>query len=400
MSQEEPTYPFTVRHRDAWHRFREFADRVITPRARAVDAGQELPQDLITSLAREGWLASLLPAEWGGANADPVTYGLLCEEAGRACGNVRNFVAVQDMVSYAIWKWGRPEQRERWLPGIATGGTIGAFALTEPEVGSDARGITSLAYDDGPSGLVLRGLKKWISFGQLADVFLVFARYRDGLSAFLIERSAPGVRVEPVRNLLGLRGSMLAEVGFDECRIGWDSRLGQPDSGLHFVAAAALDVGRYSTAWGSTGLAQACLETSMRYAGERTQYGKPIGEHQLVQRMLADMLAGVRASRLLCVAAAAARACRDADAVNHTLLAKYFAAATAASVAADAVQLHGAQGTGSASVVERLYRDAKVMEIIEGTSQLLQTLLGRWSGGVAHPAADADRLVTAWKDQP
>jgi glutaryl-CoA dehydrogenase (non-decarboxylating) len=369
----------TPRQHQAWRGFREFADTAVAPQAQHTDAEQAMPREVVKDLARAGWLSSLLPEEWGGAATDMVTYGLMSEELGRTCSTVRNFVAVADMVSYAIWKWGTSAQRDGWLTGIASGDVVAAFALTEETAGSDIKSVTTEAYPDG-SGILLRGGKKWISFGQIADLLLVFAQYEGQHTALLVERDTPGVRIKPITGLLGLRGSMLAEITFENCRLPADSLVGHPGSGLAFVASTALKIGRYSTAWGCVGLAQACLEASSQYAKERRQYDRAIIDHQLVQRMLADMVAGTYAARLLCGAAGAAEDSGDPDAVNQILLAKYFASTTANRVAADAVQIHGAYGIGSDFSVGRLFRDAKVMEIIEGTTQLHQSMLGQWTG--------------------
>ncbi|MFH8349516.1 acyl-CoA dehydrogenase family protein [Streptomyces sp. NPDC018045] len=380
----------TPAQRSAWSTFREFADRVVAPRAQAVDADQAMPRDLVKDLAREGRLSALLPAEAGGSDLDTVSYGLLAEELGRTCSNVRNFVACADMVSHALWRWGTAEQRDTWLKPLAEGDAVASFALTEPDVGSDAKSVRTVARPDG-SGFVLSGHKKWISFADLADVFLVFAQYEGRHTAFLVERDTPGLRTEPLRGLLGLRGSSLAEIVLDDCRLPAGAMVGRPGAGLAFVASTALDIGRYSTAWGCVGLAQACLETASRYARDRAQYGSPLIDHQLVQRMLADMVAGSRAARLLCHEAGTGKEQGDPDAVNQTLLAKYFASVTANRVASDAVQILGAHGVGPDAPAGRLYRDAKVMEIIEGTTQLHQSMLGRWSSSIRHPAATAPR---------
>ncbi|MEU6237476.1 acyl-CoA dehydrogenase family protein [Kitasatospora sp. NPDC047058] len=378
----------TQEQRQRWRAYREFADTALAPRARPADEEQVVPAGLVEDLAKEGWISSLLPEQWGGSALDRLSYGLMAEEMGRTCQNVRNFVACADMVSHSIWRWGTPEQREAWLGRIASGEAVAAFALTEPEVGSDAKSVRTVATADG-TGYVLSGGKKWISFAAIADLYLVFAQYEGRHTAFLVERDTLGLSVEPLSGLLGLRGSALAEVTFDDCRLPAGSMVGQPGSGLAFVASTALDIGRYSTAWGCVGLAQACLDTASRYAAQRVQSGGPIIDHQLVQRMLADMVSGSRAARLLCWEAGAATEAGSLDAVNQTLVAKYFASTTANRIAADAVQVLGAYGVGPDAPVARLFRDAKVMEIIEGTSQLHQSMLGRWSAHIEHPAASA-----------
>jgi alkylation response protein AidB-like acyl-CoA dehydrogenase len=355
--------------------FRTFADEVIAPAAHEIDRNQVTPAELIAEIGRNGHLGAMLDPQLGGRGLDRITYGLLSEELGRTCQNVRNLVAVVDMVAQSIATWGTDEQRERWLARIASGRSVAAFALTEPGVGSDAKSVTTTARDDGAS-IVLDGHKKWISYAEIADVYLVFAQYQGQHTAFLVERDTPGLEVVPIRGMMGLRGSMLAELLFEECRISKDAILARPGAGLAFVASSALDIGRYSTAWGCVGLIQACLDGSSAYAGRRVQYDVTIKNHQLVQGMLADMVADVSAARLLCLSAGAAHSEKNPNAISQTLTAKFFASRAACRATADAVQIHGAQGISDQAPVERYYRDAKVMEIIEGTTQLHQSMLG------------------------
>jgi alkylation response protein AidB-like acyl-CoA dehydrogenase len=361
-------------------RFHAFAADEIRPRAGEADARQAMSRDVVKALAGEGLLSATIPGPGGAPALDPVEYGLLTEEIGWACQNARNFVAVSDMVAHSVWRWGTDAQRARWLAPIAAGEVIAAFALTEPGVGSDAKAVETTAEPDG-DGIVLRGRKKWISFGAIADVFLVFAQYEGRHTAFLVERDTPGLNVLPLTGLLGLRGSLLAELTFTDCRIPAADLVGRPGTGLTFVASSALDVGRYSTAWGSVGLARACAEESAAHATRRSQGGAPIRDHQLVRAMLTDMHVDAAAARLLCHRAGLARAARDPEAINQTLVAKYFASRAAMRAATDAVQIHGAAGIGGEAPVQRHLRDAKVMEIIEGTSQLLQTVLGAAATG-------------------
>lgn len=374
--------------RAAWSRFKEFAAKEIQPHAAAFDADQAITPDVVRALADEGCLAAPVSARYGGHGMDWVTYGLLSEELGHACQNIRNFVAVDDMVALALDLFGTAAQRERWIGRIRRGETIAAFALTEPGIGSDAASIETAAEAvagsaDGAGGYVLRGTKKWISFGQFADLFLVFAQLDGRHTAFLVERDTPGLTVDPLDDLLGLRGSMLGRLTFDDCRLPADALLGRPGMGLTFIASTSLDLGRYSTAWGSVGLARACLQASVEYADGREQYGAPISDHQLVRRMLADMVTDITATRLLCHQAGVAKDRSDADAVNVTLMAKYRASLLANRAAADAVQIQGAHGIGTPGAVERYFRDAKVMEIIEGTTQIQQNLLGQYARQVA-----------------
>jgi alkylation response protein AidB-like acyl-CoA dehydrogenase len=389
--------PLTAHQRAAWSRFREVADEVIAPRAAAIDVGGTLPPEVIKTIAGAGWICSLLPVANRGA-ADMLTYGVMSEEIGRTCSSVRNFVAVQDMVAQAIWSGGDADQQRHWIPAVAGGERIAAFALTEPGVGSDAKSVQTTAAPEGDH-VILNGHKKWISFGATADVLLVFADFDGRHTGFLVEADRPGVHVEPTPQLLGLRGSALAEIRLDRCRIPMSNMVGRPGTGLAFIASSALDIGRYSTACGCVGLAQACLEKTRSHADERIQFGTAIIDHQLVQRMFADMICDIRAARLLCWDAGNARDDGDPEAVERILAAKYFASTMVNRVAADAVQVHGAEGMAVSSVVGRFFRDAKAMEIIEGTTQVLQSLIGRWAS-IRHPLDLAEASGTAQEMPP
>jgi alkylation response protein AidB-like acyl-CoA dehydrogenase len=358
--------------------FRAFADEHLAPLADGFDAEQTLSPEVVALLAERGYLGATVPEALGGAGMPMVEYGLLSEQLGRACQTVRNFVACQDMVALLRGAPPGQGQRDRWLGRIVSGEVTAAFALTEPDVGSDAKAVATTATRDGEE-IVLRGDKKWISFAQTADLFLVFASLEGQHTAFLVERNTPGLSVEPVRGLMGLRGSLLGRITLDDCRIPSARLLGRAGTGLAFVASNALDLGRYSTAWGAVGLAQACLEESARYAGRRVQYGTEIANHQLVQQMLADMATDTMAARLLCHHAGVSVEQGDPDAVHHTLMAKYRSSTVAVRAADHAVQIHGAQGIGAEAPVQRYYRDAKVLEIIEGTSQIQQTLLSGYA---------------------
>ncbi|MDN0197609.1 acyl-CoA dehydrogenase family protein [Streptomyces sp. S.PNR 29] len=365
--------------------FRSYVERALMPHAHRFDTEQAISREVVSSLAGQGYIGASVPEALGGRGLAPVDYGLLSEELGRACQSIRNFVAVQDMVVHSIEKWGTAPQKERWLPSIIAGETVAAFALTEPHVGSDAAAVETIAIE-ADKEYVLNGTKKWISFAQLADLFLVFAQLDGRHTAFLLERDTEGLRVEPIDGLLGLRGSMLGRLRLEDCRVPAENLVGGPGLGLAFVASSALDLGRYSTAWGSVGLSQACLDACVEYCGRRTQYGTEIKNHQLVQRMLADMITDITAARLLCHHAGVSKDKADMNAANHTLMAKYRASTVAVRVASDAVQIHGAQGIGAESSVQRHYRDAKVMEIIEGTTQIQQTLIGQFAVSAARSA--------------
>lgn len=356
--------------------YRRFADTEIAPFAAAWDRAGRLPRTVIDAMARAGHLGALIPAAYGGTELTMAEFGLLNEAIGTACSSVRSVLTVHSMVCRAVTRWGSAEQRRRWLPALARGEWVGALGLSEPGAGSDIAGITTTARPDGDH-YVLDGTKKWITYGQAADVFLVFARHEERYSAFLVERDTPGLTVEPIDDMLGTRASMIAELRFDGCRVPRQALLGRPGFGLSPVAATALDMGRYSVAWGSVGVAQACLELSMAHVRRRRTFGVPIVDHQLVQRMLTDMATTVSAARLLCLQAGELLEAGSPQAVAAVWMAKYFASTGAFRSATDTVQLHGASGCDVAGAAQRLFRDAKIAEIIEGGTQLQQTMIAR-----------------------
>ncbi len=267
--------------------------------------------------------------------------------------------------------WGSEEQKKRWLPRLATGEVIGAFGLTEPGAGSDAAGVeTSATRSEG--SYTLNGTKVWTSFGQIADVVLVFARLEGKMTAFLVETRSPGFSTTPTTGLLGTRAAMLATLRMESCAIPKENCIGGPGFGLSAVGSAALDIGRYSVACGSVGIAQACLDASIKYAASREQYGNLLMDHQLIRKMITEMAVNVSAARSLCYRAGYLKDTGDPRTLLETLMAKYFASRVAVQSSSDAVQIHGANGCGGDYPVQRYYRDSKIMEIIEGSSQILE----------------------------
>lgn len=359
--------------------FRAFVDRDIQPYAAQFDRDASIPATVVAQIADAGYLGYTLPVQYGGGGGSMTAWGLLNEEVGRGCSSVRSLLTVHGMVGHTIERWAGQLVRDRWLPNLATGKTIAAFALSEPNAGSDAHAIeTSAQAVEG--GYVLDGVKKWISFGQIAGLFMVFARCDGRPAAFLVERNTPGIAMTPVSGLLGLRGSMLADMRLDGCRVPSDALVGSLGFGLSHVAGTALDLGRYSVACGCVGIAQGCLEASARYSSERKQSGAFLKDHQLVRRMLTDMIVNVRAARLLCLEAGRLKEASDPRAVVQTMIAKYFSSRAAAGAARDAVQIHGANGCTDAYPVARYFRDAKIMEIIEGSDEIQQlTIAGSGS---------------------
>ena len=366
----------TSAQQDAQAACRAFADEVVMPYADDYDRQERIPADVIAQLAQRNYLGAVLPQEFGGLGSDMITFGLLNAELGRACSSIRSLLTVHSMVSHAILRWGNQQHKQEWLPRLASGQSLAAFALTEPNVGSDATQIETTAERRGDT-YILTGRKKWITFGQIADLFLVFAQCNAKPSAFLVERTRPGLTTTPIGGMLGTRASMLAEVHLDACEVPKANLLGGLGFGVSAVALSALDLGRYSVAWGCVGIGQACLEASLAYASERKQFGALLKQHQLIQELIANMVTQVKAARLLSYHAGLLKDRSDPGATAETLVAKYFASTMAARVASDAVQIHGGNGCGSEYPVQRYLRDAKVMEIIEGSNQMQQIMISQ-----------------------
>lgn len=351
--------------------FRNFVQEEIVPHAHRFDQEEYTPPDLIKNIARQGYLGALVAQESGGIGQDMLTFGLLNEEFGRGCSSLRSLLTVHSMVTYAIQRWGNKGQKSRWLPRLAAGEAIAAFALSEPNVGSDAKSIETTA-DLCGDFYVLNGRKKWTTYGQIADLYLLFAQCDGKVSAFLMERDTPGFDTRPITGMLGTRGSMMAELFLQNCHVPRENLLGGRGFGLASVATSALDIGRYSVACGCVGIAQACLDASLQYTRTRKQFSTYLKDHQLIQQMITEMITGVKAARLLCYNAGYLKDAGAPNTIMETWIAKYFASTTALKAASDAVQIHGANGCSSDFAVQRYWRDAKIMEIIEGSTQIQQ----------------------------
>lgn len=356
--------------------FREFSERHLRPYANQFDREERIPGELVRSLADLGYLGLVVPKHEGGSGDDMITFGLLNEELGRGCSSVRSLITVHSMVAYVIHKWGSQLHKNTWLQNLIAGERIAAFALSEPNVGSDAKSIETTAELNGDR-YILNGCKKWITFGQIADLFLIFAQHSGKVSAFLVERSTPGLSVRPIAGMLGTRASMLAELHLENCTVAKSHLIGGVGFGLAAIAASGLDIGRYSVAWGSVGIAQAALEDSLAYTRTRRQFDAYLKDHQLICEMITDMQVGTQAARLLCLQAGYLKDIGSPETIMATLTAKYFAARAAMKAAADAVQIQGANGCSGDSSVQRYFRDAKVMEIIEGSNQIQQLIIAR-----------------------
>ncbi|KAA2266546.1 acyl-CoA dehydrogenase [Solihabitans fulvus] len=359
------------------------ADAVAFARSAREEAGGwdrrgAIPTDVLDAVAGAGFLAVDVPAEHGGLGRSPAELGELCAAFGGACSALRGLVTVQGMVAAAVLRWGDREQRARWLPALASGARRAAFAATEPGAGTDLSAATTSATPT-VGGLRVRGRKLWVTFGAVADVYLVLAALDGKPVAVLVEADRAGVTVEPIGGQLGMRAAHLANLRFDDVVVPQENLVGAPGFGLSHVVATALDHGRFTVAWGCVGLAEACLDLAAAHVGRRSQGGVRLAEHETVRALLGRDLVEASAARRLCEHAAELRARADADAIAETVLAKYAAARAASALSEHAVQLHGAAGCAQDSTVGRFFRDAKVMRIIEGADEPAELRLGEYA---------------------
>jgi alkylation response protein AidB-like acyl-CoA dehydrogenase len=354
---------------------REFVDREIVPYARDWDRAEEMDRRIVRQLADVGYLGAALPEDYGGMGLDTVSYCLVTEELGRADSSVRGIVSVNvGLVGKTIARWGSEEQKREWLPRLASGETLGCYALTEPGAGSDPASLATRAERDG-GGWRISGSKIFITLGTWAGIALVFARAEERVTCFLVPTDLAGFSAQPLKGKLGLRAQDTGELTLDGVRVPGENVLGDEGDGLK-VALSALDNGRISLAAGCVGIAQGCLDACLAYARERRQFGRSIASFQLVQELLAEIAVETEAARLLTWRAAAA-----ADSgVRHTLessIAKYYASEAAVRASNAAVQVHGGYGYVDEYPVGKYLRDARVTTLYEGTSQIQKLIIGR-----------------------
>ena len=367
----------------------DFTDREIVPNAAAWDRAEQVDRGIVKKLGALGFLGLTIPEEYGGSGGDHLSYVLVTEELGRGDSSVRGLLSVSlGLVAKSVAHYGTAEQKRHWLPRLTSGDALGCFALTEPGTGSDAGNLSTRAVRDGDSW-VIDGAKMFITNGTWAELALVFARTggddpeqagHKGVSAFLVPTDTPGLTRTTVHGKLGLRGQPTAELVFEGVRVPHSALLGAEGKGFG-VAMSALAKGRMSVAAGCVGIIQASLDAAVAYATQREQFGKPIAAHQLVQEMLADIKVELDAARLL--------VWRVADLIERGLpfatessVAKLYAAEAAVKAANTALQVFGGYGFIDEYPVGKYVRDARVMTLYEGTSQIQKLLIGRALTGV------------------
>jgi alkylation response protein AidB-like acyl-CoA dehydrogenase len=364
---------------------RDFAEREIAPVAQRNDRACKFDWELAHKIFKEGFLGLPVPEKYGGMGMDYVSYGLMTEEINRICSSTRTLFSVQvSLVSLTILKWGTEEQKQAYIPKLCTGDYIGCYGLTEPDAGSDAANQQTRARKDGDDYL-LSGQKVWISNGTIATHALIFATVdpalgHKGITCFIVDTKSPGFKAQKIEGKLGLRASDTASLFLDEVRVPQANILGKVGEGFK-IAMSALDNGRFSVAAGAVGVVQGCLDECTKYAMQRKTFGKPIGEHQQVQAMIADMVVEAEAGRLLYLRAAHLKN-KGVRNTLETSLAKYFCGEAANRAAHNAVQIFGGYGFSDEYPVERYFRDAKILNIYEGTREVQRIIIAQDALGI------------------
>ncbi|OEJ27654.1 acyl-CoA dehydrogenase [Streptomyces agglomeratus] len=365
---------------------KDFTDREIRPHVVEWDRAESVDRAIVKKLGGLGFLGLTIPEEYGGSGGDHLAYCLVTEELGRGDSSVRGIVSVSlGLAAKTIAHWGTEEQKRQWLPGLTSGELVGCFGLTEPGTGSDAGNLTTRAVRDGDT-YVVNGSKMFITNGTWADVVLLFARSTDapghkGVSAFLVPTDTPGLTRREIHGKLGLRGQATAELFLEDVRVPASAMMAPEGKGFS-VAMSALAKGRMSVAAGCVGIAQAALDAAVKYATEREQFGRTIAHHQLVQELITDISVDVDAARLL-TWRVADLIDRGRPFVTEASTAKLFASEAAVRAANNALQVFGGYGYIDEYPAGKLLRDARVMTLYEGTSQIQKLVIGRALTGVS-----------------
>lgn len=382
-------FPLTEEHEMLKQAARDFAQNEIAPIASEFDESGEFPMQTIRKMGEMGFMGIEVPEEYGGAGMDTMAYVLALEEICKADASHGVIMSVNNsLYCHGILKFGSEEQKQKYLTPVASGRSIGAYSLTEPMSGSDAGTMRSRAVRDGDQ-YIINGRKSWVTSGPVADLIVLFTmtqpeKKHKGITAFLVDTRQPGFSVGKKEPKLGIRASATSEILFEDYCAPLESRLGEEGEGFK-IAMTVLDAGRIGIATQALGIAEAAYEASVNYAKEREAFGQPIGQFQGIAFKLADMKTRIEASRLLIYQAALAKEAAKKSGGRYSLeasMAKLFASETAMFVTHEAVQIHGGMGYSRELPVERYFRDAKITEIYEGTSEIQRLVISRLETGL------------------
>ena len=364
---------------------RDFVANEITPNAKQWDQEEKFPMDLWHKMGDLGIIGTSIPEEYEGSGMDFISHAIVAEELGYGCSSMRGSYSVNiSLVAKTILKWGTEEQKKKYVPGIALGEMFGCYGLTEPDSGSDAASMKSVAEKDGDY-YILNSNKMWITHADQADVSIVFAKTDKekgarGITAFLVDKGTPGFTPQPIHEKIGLRAQDTGEIIMENVRVHKDNMLGPEGKGFA-VAMSALDNARFTVAAGCVGTAQAALDIAKQYAKDRIQFGKPIAAHQLVQQLIANAAVDIEMGRLLVYRAGFLKN-KGVPNTRETCMAKYFCGEMVNRVTYDMIQVLGGYGFSAEYPLERMYRDSRINTLYEGTSQIQQLIIGNSELGI------------------
>ncbi|MGB3339940.1 MAG: acyl-CoA dehydrogenase [bacterium] len=360
---------------------KKFADSVLAPVAPDIDKSGDFPWDNIKKMAELGLLGIIVPEEYGGAGFDYISLAIAIEEISRTCASTGVIVAVNNsLVTYPIMQFGSEEQKKKYLPILCSGEKLGAFGLTEPNAGSDVASMECTARLDGDN-YILNGTKRFITNAGEAGIFVVFAYTNrelkhKGISTFIVERDTPGFSLGKHEDLMGIRATANCELIFEDVKVPKENLLGKEGDGFK-ICMNTLDVSRIDIGAQAVGIAQSALDEAVKYSKERKAFGKPICNFEMIQSMLAEMATQIQAARMLVYYAGYCKNKGMARFSSESAMAKYYAAMIAVDVARMAVQIHGGYGYTKDYPIERIYRDAKILELYEGTSEIQKIVIAR-----------------------
>jgi acyl-CoA dehydrogenase len=377
-----PSIGFTPEHEDLRSWARDFANREIAPVADRIDRTDEYPRDLAKKMGEYGLLGLGTPKEYGGLGLDLISSVVVAEEIAKVSLSAGLIIGVQNgLVAYPISEFGTEEQKEKYLPRLVKGEIFGSYGLTEPGAGSDAANIQTKAEKASSGSYKINGSKLWISQGLLADVVVLFTRTGTvadgaaGMTAFVVDKGTPGFKVGGKLEVIGIRGTGTAELVFNDCMVPATDMLGSPGDGF-LIAMAVLNQGRIGAAAGALGVASAALEAAISYSKKRVLFDRPLEKFEWIRFLIADMATRLEASRLLTYRAAYLRD-KGEEFVKEASMAKVFSTETAVWVCERAIQIHGGIGLSKLLPLERYLRDAKILDIVEGTSEVQRWILSR-----------------------
>lgn len=365
-------------HKKKHLEFERFVESNVQPSTCEWEMNECIPREIIDKCIEAGYIGGIMPEEFGGLGWDHLTYGVFTEAVAKASTSLSGLFNVHTMVMKSILKWGTEEQKHKWLLSMTRGKVLGAFALTEPEAGSDIKGINT-TFTETEDKIIINGTKRWITFGGLADVFIVFGKMNgedEKATAVLVEKNSPGLNVIQIKNMVGFKAGALVVLEFDNCETSKENILARPGFAFSHIAPYALEYGRISVAFAALGIIRGCLEYCSSHVLKRETFGEKLISQSTIKEIITKMGVDYEAASHLCIYSCNTKDTHKTSSAEKVIMAKYFATKAARKHSDNAVQIHGAVGCNESHPVAKYYRDTKMLEIIEGSNQIIEMILG------------------------